>query len=409
MAFLDNSGDIILDAVLTDTGRLRMAQGDGSFKITKFALGDDEINYGLYNKNHASGSAYYDLEVLQIPVLEAFTNNTSNLKSKLVTMSRTNVLYMPILKINAHNVTTAIGAGKPQPKPSAYFRRRTAEGVTATNGFPEGSNAEDKTNIDKFYVAVDIDTYRGLSYYRAPKNTEGAGAAEHLVQSDVVGAEPTTGVMEGFQGSNFGGMIRVDQGLDTTEISIAQGLDSDLRESAYIVELDYRLGRLKSPSANTIKAVNFIDDDNIASYFVSQTPYFSTTPEETNSETSPDVYNNFNSTNPQVFGNKKGSGPRGTSLHFRIEASAELRQSTYLFQQVGQVQDLTTTYGASGIAGLPGAIDTTWDGSSGLIAGDKFLFNLTEKKLYYIDTTVRVIGANTGYRIDIPIRYVKLA
>ena len=59
MAFLDNSGDIILDAVLTDTGRLRLAQGDGSFKITKFALGDDEINYGNYNKNHSSGSAYY--------------------------------------------------------------------------------------------------------------------------------------------------------------------------------------------------------------------------------------------------------------------------------------------------------------------------------------------------------------
>ena len=51
MAFLDNSGDIILDAVLTDTGRLRLAQGDGSFKISKFAIGDDEINYALYWKS----------------------------------------------------------------------------------------------------------------------------------------------------------------------------------------------------------------------------------------------------------------------------------------------------------------------------------------------------------------------
>ena len=50
MAFLDNSGDIILDAVLTDTGRFRLAKGDGSFKIVKFALADDEINYGLYDK-----------------------------------------------------------------------------------------------------------------------------------------------------------------------------------------------------------------------------------------------------------------------------------------------------------------------------------------------------------------------
>ena len=45
MAFLDNSGDILLDAVLTDEGRRRLAMGDGSFRITKFALGDDEIDY----------------------------------------------------------------------------------------------------------------------------------------------------------------------------------------------------------------------------------------------------------------------------------------------------------------------------------------------------------------------------
>ena len=72
MAFLDNSGDIILDAVLTDLGRERLSRGDGSFRIEKFALGDDEIDYTLYDKNHPSGSAYYALEILQTPVLEAF-------------------------------------------------------------------------------------------------------------------------------------------------------------------------------------------------------------------------------------------------------------------------------------------------------------------------------------------------
>jgi len=100
MGFLDNSGDIILDAVLTDTGRKRLARGDGSFKIAKFALGDEEVNYDLYNKNHASGSAYYDLDILQTPVLEAFTNNTSTMKSKLITISRTNILYLPVIKLN---------------------------------------------------------------------------------------------------------------------------------------------------------------------------------------------------------------------------------------------------------------------------------------------------------------------
>ena len=100
MAFLDNSGDIILDAVLTDTGRMRLAKGDGSFKIVKFALGDDEINYGLFDKNHASGSAYYDLAIMQSPVLEAFTNNTSILKHKLMSFPRTNLLYLPVIKLN---------------------------------------------------------------------------------------------------------------------------------------------------------------------------------------------------------------------------------------------------------------------------------------------------------------------
>jgi len=75
MGFLDNSGDIILDAVLTDAGRQRLAKADGTFKIVQFALGDDEINYGLYDKTNASGSAYYDLSIMQTPVFEAFTNN----------------------------------------------------------------------------------------------------------------------------------------------------------------------------------------------------------------------------------------------------------------------------------------------------------------------------------------------
>ena len=45
-SFLDNSCDIILDTVLTDYGRQLLAKGDGSFKITKFALCDEEIDYG---------------------------------------------------------------------------------------------------------------------------------------------------------------------------------------------------------------------------------------------------------------------------------------------------------------------------------------------------------------------------
>ena len=89
MAFLDNSGDIILDAVLTEIGRKRMA--NGNFTIVKFGLGDDEINYGKYNKNHASGSAYYDLEILQTPVFEANTGYNSGINYGLLSFTNPNL------------------------------------------------------------------------------------------------------------------------------------------------------------------------------------------------------------------------------------------------------------------------------------------------------------------------------
>tara|TARA_B100000085_G_scaffold285173_1_gene320285 strand:- start:289 stop:1290 length:1002 start_codon:yes stop_codon:yes gene_type:complete len=98
MAFLDNSGDIILDAVLTDIGRKRMAQGN--FRITKFSVGDDEIDYGLYNLTHPSGTAYSDLEILQTPVLEAFTQVNAGINYGLVSYSRQDILYLPEIQWN---------------------------------------------------------------------------------------------------------------------------------------------------------------------------------------------------------------------------------------------------------------------------------------------------------------------
>jgi hypothetical protein len=108
MAFLDNSGDIILDAVLTDLGRKRMAEGN--FRITQFALGDDEIDYSLYNKSHPSGSAYYDLEILQTPIFEAFTRENSNINYGLLTFDgNTDLFYLPKIVLNQKsNVATSI-------------------------------------------------------------------------------------------------------------------------------------------------------------------------------------------------------------------------------------------------------------------------------------------------------------
>ena len=131
MAFLDNSGDIILDAVLTETGRRRMAQG--KFKVTKFALSDDEINYSLYDKNHTSGSAYYDLEILQTPILEATTE--VNLYTGLLSLSNLNILYMPDLVLS-EKLTDAVTM-----KNNTIYVSTNSETQTAIDtGFGSGYN-----------------------------------------------------------------------------------------------------------------------------------------------------------------------------------------------------------------------------------------------------------------------------
>ena len=77
-----------------------------------------------------------------------------------------------------------------------------------------------------------------------------------------------------------------------------------------------------------------------------------------------------------------------------MHASQELRQSTYLFNQLGFSVDADSDAGKS-LFGFNGGVE-----NDALIKG---------KKIYYIDSTVRVVGANSGYRLDIPIRFVKLA
>jgi len=306
MAFLDNSGDIILDAVLTDTGRMRLARGDGSFKIVKFALGDDEINYELYNKDDTRGSAYYDLEVMQTPVLEAFTDNAASMKSKLISIPRNNLLYLPLIKLNT-----------------------TYDSSTA------------KHSTGYFLIAVDTDSETELF-------DDGAGST-------------INGVLMGETPTRSGNRIRLDQGLDTTEISPARSLDPLLVETQYMVEIDNRLGSIVEKVDGVKASVSFIDDDSLATYYLSR---------GTDSEYVADIQDT-------AVGTADGSikGPRGTKLVFKVQASLELNTSDHLFDTIGGTESLTGVTGANSYK--------------------------------IINSNIRVTGVNTGYRIDIPVKFVK--
>jgi hypothetical protein len=210
MAFLDNSGDIILDAVLTDTGRRRLARGDGSFKIAKFALGDAEINYRLYNAAHLSGSSYYDLEILQTPVFEAFTDPEAQLHHRLLSLSRNDHLYLPVIEL---------------------FERADL-----------GSVRDSTTNA--FLVAVDSATQTAVG--------ELAGV---LWGEDVSSVSSTT--------------IVLDQGTDTNGSPPATfNLPSDLVETQYQIELDNRFGSVFN-SVGRRGRVSFVNEAQMAAYYFS--------------------------------------------------------------------------------------------------------------------------------------------
>lgn len=108
MGYLNNKS-ITIDAILSKKGRELLAKNDGSFKITQFALSDDEIDYTLYNPNHPSGSAYFGEAIEAMPLLEAFPDETQIMKYKLITLPR-GTAKMPILNIGYSSISLKQGS-----------------------------------------------------------------------------------------------------------------------------------------------------------------------------------------------------------------------------------------------------------------------------------------------------------
>jgi hypothetical protein len=108
MAIL-NPTVITIDAILTTKGRQLLARNDGSFQITQFSLADDEIDYTLYNPNHPSGSAYYGEAIENMPVIEAYPEDTQIMRYKLVTLPR-GTSRLPVINVGYTSISLRQGA-----------------------------------------------------------------------------------------------------------------------------------------------------------------------------------------------------------------------------------------------------------------------------------------------------------
>ena len=344
-SYLDNGKSIILDCVLTDTARFRLASGDvAKLKITKFALADDEINYGRYQKNHASGSAWRDLEILQTPVLEAFTNNASSMKYKLISVIENNLMYMPQLLLNE--------------KGQQAGGMNTQTFLNANNG--GGGEAH-----------VTSPAVKGIYMVTADLATE-----------DKLGNK-NFGILFGASGQGKC-IIRIDQGINTetiNELSPSSPLIQrfpDLYEGAYTIQMPHHLVQLIDQNYNSITP-SFIDDDQIALYTVASNIHSGGSGALAAVGTF--VRENGCIDDGTVTGDcasgEVHKGPRGSILEFLLRTTQDVQSSTYFFERYGN----------------------TFDGlkSGGGVSGT----------YYYIDHNIKITGLNTGVSIDVPIRIIK--
>ena len=131
MAYLDNT-TITVDAILTKKGREKLAAGQ-PLNITQFALGDDEIDYTLYDAGHPKGSAFYDNSILKTPILEASPDETQALKYKLVTLPK-GTTKLPVVSINVSTIAAKTTGGQHPIKPSTSPAGNLNGGYTAVLG-----------------------------------------------------------------------------------------------------------------------------------------------------------------------------------------------------------------------------------------------------------------------------------
>jgi hypothetical protein len=134
MGYLNNQV-VTVDAILTKKGRENLAKNDGSFRITQFALADDEIDYTLYNPNNDQGSAFYGEAIDNLPLLEAFADESQIMKYKLATLPR-GTAVLPVLDLGYSAITLKQGASIAiTPQTLNYLGSATAfetSGYTAT-------------------------------------------------------------------------------------------------------------------------------------------------------------------------------------------------------------------------------------------------------------------------------------
>lgn len=143
MGFLDHStSNIIVDAVLTDLGRQALA--NGTFDITQFSLGDDEVDYTIISK--FGRTVGKEKIIKNTPIYEAQTTATLAIKNRLLTLADPTVIYLPTVTVTGDVSGNTVTLGSTTNSSATVTITQDIQGVT--------SPASKLPIDDVFYVEV---------------------------------------------------------------------------------------------------------------------------------------------------------------------------------------------------------------------------------------------------------------
>ena len=340
MAFLNNSGDIIVDAVLTDIGRQQLARGRSI--VNSFALADDEIDYGLYNASNPSGSAYYDLNILQTPIFEPSTLSQGSLKSKLFSYADQTLQYLPVLKMNQSQLVSS--------------------NLTILENSGDNLNSVVVLANDTAITTVGQTVVASTKYFIDGRRNTG--------NTTLTTNSSLTTRIASTAGSLTSRFIRVSQGFDTATVTPALGSLEEVNFSVYVNRLFLKV---------VDKSYNFAKEPAVIASPFSRTQ-------------ATDVYKLSVNTDPTYFGDIESTTVNNaTTLATSLAAS--------LPQQVGKEIQFSLQL-SDFVANNPSYYFTTYGTDATLTLSS------TSNTYKIINTFVRVVGDNYGFSIDVPVTLV---
>lgn len=202
---MDNAISTII-SILTTKGREVLARNDGTFRITKFKVGDDEINYQLYNSGNIDSE---DNDILSLPILEPCTNPDAALRFPLVTLPEgtkrvAEIMIRPVniqLDLSVISNTFKVTAQTLYNQDSYYyvsfnnvnFSYINTLGISQLSNSYEINNQSSETNYE-YLVKADSTIQEAVSRWAVNvtfKQSSVPGVVEP-VETDVISGGPNT-------------------------------------------------------------------------------------------------------------------------------------------------------------------------------------------------------------------------